>query len=73
MAGGAAVVGYRVRAERLGRSGRAVAVVTSGLVGPQLRALALRLPHGKYRFQVVAYNRVGASPLSTVSRVVVAR
>lgn len=71
--GGAAVVGYRVRAERLGRSGRAVAVVTSGLVGPQLRALALRLPHGKYRFQVVAYNRVGASPLSTVSRVVVAR
>jgi hypothetical protein len=71
--GGAAIVGYRVQAERLGRAGRTVGVVSSALVSSGTHALTMRLRHGRYRFQVVAYNRAGASPLSTPSRVVLAR
>jgi hypothetical protein len=33
----------------------------------------MRLAKGRYRFRVIAYNRVGASPVSTVSRIVRAR
>jgi hypothetical protein len=71
--GGAAIVGYRVRAELIGSSGRVVRVVSSRMVSSGSRALTLRLPKGRYRFRIVAYNQAGASPWSTASRTVVAR
>jgi len=40
---------------------------------PTARRLSMRLPQGRYRFVVVAYNRAGASPASRPSRVVRAR
>jgi len=71
--GGAAIAGYRVRAELIGGSGRVVRVVSSRMVSSGSRALTLRLPKGRYRFRIVAYNQAGASPWSTASRIVVAR
>lgn len=71
--GGATIVGYRVKALKLSSSGRVLRVVTSALVSPASRAKQMRLAKGRYRFRVIAYNRVGASPLSTVSRIVTAR
>jgi hypothetical protein len=71
--GGAAIVGYRVQAERVSRSGRVLRVRSSAMVSSRSRALKLRLPKGRYRFRVVAFNKAGASPLSAPSRVVRAR
>lgn len=71
--GGATIVGYRVKALRLNSSGRVLRVVTSNLVSPSARTKQMRLAKGRYRFRVIAYNRVGASPVSTVSRIVTAR
>lgn len=71
--GGAAIIGYRVKALKLSSSGRVLRVVTSNLVSPSARAKQMRLAKGRYRFRVLAYNRVGASPVSTVSRIVTAR
>lgn len=71
--GGAAIAGYRVRAELLSRSGRVVRVLGSQLMSSASRSLTMRLPKGRYRFRVVAYNQAGASPVSAASRVVTAR
>jgi hypothetical protein len=71
--GGAAIVGYRVLAERIGRGGRAIHVQASKVVGAGTHALTMRLPQGRYRFRIVAYNQAGASPYSAASRVVIAR
>jgi hypothetical protein len=71
--GGATIVGYRVKAEKLSSSGRVLRVVTSSLISSSARTKQMRLPQGRYRFRVIAYNRVGASPVSTVSRTVTAR
>jgi hypothetical protein len=71
--GGAAVVGYRIKAFRMSNSGRVTKVITSRLVTAGSRALKLRLAKGKYRFRVVAYNKAGTSPLSAMSRTVTAR
>jgi hypothetical protein len=71
--GGAAIVGYRVKAQLLSRSGRVVKVLSSRMMSPGSRALTMRLAQGRYRFRIVAYNQAGASPLSTPSRIVTAR
>lgn len=71
--GGASIVGYRVKALKLSSSGRVLRVVTSSLVSPSARTKQMRLAKGRYRFRVIAYNRAGASPVSTVSRIVRAR
>jgi len=71
--GGAAIVGYRIKAERLARSGRVARVLTSALVSSSQQALTLHLPRGHYRFRIVALNPVGASPMSAPSRAVIAR
>jgi hypothetical protein len=70
--GGAAIVGYRIKALRLSSSGRVVAVVSSRMVSSGAHAKTMRLPKGRYRFRVVAYNRVG-SATSATSRIVRAR
>ncbi|HEX2893395.1 MAG TPA: zinc-dependent metalloprotease family protein [Marmoricola sp.] len=71
--GGAAIIGYRVLAERIGRGGRAIHVRASNVVGAGTHALTMRLPKGRYRFRIVAYNQAGASPYSAASRAVIAR
>jgi hypothetical protein len=70
--GGAAIVGYRIKALRLSSSGRVVDVVSSRMVSAGAHAKTLRLPKGRYRFRVVAYTRVG-SATSATSRTVRAR
>jgi len=71
--GGAAIVGYRIKAERLARSGRVARVLTSAMVSAGQQALTMHLPRGHYRFRIVALNPVGASPMSAASRAVIAR
>jgi hypothetical protein len=68
--GGTVIVGYRVRAELVRGGGRVVKVRNSQLVSAGSRGLVLRLPKGRYRFRVVAYNLAGTSPFSAASRVV---
>lgn len=71
--GGAAVTYYRVRALQLSSSGRVVRTVSSRLLASSSRSTTMRLPRGRYRFKVIAHNRVGASPISAASRIVTAR
>jgi hypothetical protein len=68
--GGATLVGFRVRAELVRGGGRVVKVHNSRMVSAGSRGLVLRLPQGRYRFRVVAYNLIGSSPFSAPSRVV---
>lgn len=70
---GTAVIGYRVRAQRIDRAGRVVKVTTSRPVSAGTRRLAMRLAKGHYRFRVIAYNRAGSSPRSAVLRMITAR
>jgi hypothetical protein len=71
--GGAAITGYRVRAELVHGAGRVVKVRTSRMLAGSSRGVTLRLPKGHYRFRVIACNAAGSSPYSAASRVVVAR
>jgi hypothetical protein len=71
--GGASIIGYRVTAQRLDRTGRVLKSIRSALLSSSSRALKMRLANGRYRFRVVAYNRVGGSPYSAASVVVRAR
>jgi hypothetical protein len=50
-----------------------VKVVGSRMISATSRAKSMRLAKGRYTFRVVAYNRVGRSPVSAPSRVVRAR
>ena len=70
--GGAAIIGYRIKAQLLTSSGRVARVLTS-TVSSGSRRLVMRLPRGHYRFRIVAFNAAGSSPLSAPSRVVSAR
>ncbi|WP_051275953.1 M12 family metallo-peptidase [Marmoricola sp. URHB0036] len=71
--GGAAVTKYRVLARRLNDQGRVVRSYGSAYLKPAARSLNMKLPKARYKFVVVAYNRVGASPLSRASNIVRAR
>ncbi len=71
--GGAAITSYRVVAYRLGAHNRVVRSYASGYQRPNVRYLTYRLPKGRYAFKVLAFNRVGSSPYSAVSRAVKAR
>jgi hypothetical protein len=70
--GGSAITSYRVTALRMSSTG-AVLSRTTKTVGASARRLAMTLRAGKYRFQVVAVNAVGASPASARSNLVTAR
>ena len=72
--GGAPITKYRVLARRLrlnGRHGRHLHLGLPGSVGPQAHHDAAQ--KARYKFQVVAWNRVGVSPYSAISNVVNAR
>jgi hypothetical protein len=71
--GGSAIGGYRIRAERIHGAGRVVKVLKTRVVSARTHVMSLRLPKGKYRFRVIAYNAAGHSPYSAASRVVIAR
>jgi hypothetical protein len=71
--GGAAVTKYRVLARRLDAQGRVVRSYGSAYLKPGARSLSMKLPKARYKFVVVAYNRVGMSPLSGYSNIVNAR
>ena len=71
--GGAAITKYRVTARRINANGRVVRSYASAYQKPTVRQLAMPLPKARYSFVVVAWNRVGSSPASRVSRIVNAR
>ena len=72
--GGAPITKYRVLARRLDANGHTVVTYTSAFQGPSVRKLSMTLPKkARYKFQVVAWNRIGASTYSAISNVVNAR
>jgi hypothetical protein len=70
---GAAITRYRVVAQRLDGRHRVVHSYASSLMRPTVRAMVWTLPRGSYVFKVMAWNKIGASPWSSASRVVAAR
>ena len=70
--GGRAVTSYKVTALKMSSSGTVLRRFYK-TVGPTVRNTSMVLPAGKYRFQSVAINSVGASPLSARSNLVTAR
>jgi hypothetical protein len=71
--GATAITGYRVKAYKLNSAGQVVRVFTSTMLAGSRRSYVFALPAARYRFRVIAYNRVGSSPLSSYSRVVTSR
>lgn len=71
--GGSAIRGYQVRALKLSKRGKIVSVRTSALLPAKRRELRMTLPKGRYRFQVLAVNKVGKGLKSERSKVVQAR
>ena len=71
--GGAAITKYRVIARKLDANGRVVHSYSSAFTKPGVRKLAIALPKGRYRFNVFAWNRVGISPSSKASVIVISR
>lgn len=71
--GGAAITGYEIRAEKLGRHSRVSRVYSARGISPAATSAQLRLPRGKYRFSVLAVNAVGKSAWSARSNTVTAR
>lgn len=70
--GGAPITRYRVVAYNI-RSGKIVRAYVSKSLSGKARSYRFALRAGKYRFRVIAYNQVGASPGSAYSRIVTAR
>lgn len=71
--GGAAITGYRVRAYKYSVGGSLLASYLSVMLSPTSRAYVMKLPSGRYRFKAYAYNKVGVSPASAASNLVIAR
>lgn len=71
--GGAAITRYRVVAYKIVGGGKVTRTYTSSARPASARSYTWRLPAGRYRFRVVAYNSVGASPRSAASTVATSR
>lgn len=71
--GSAAITSYRVYSYKLDSGSRIVRTFTSSLRPATARSFVWRLPKGRYKFRVIAYTRLGASPYSAFSRIVTAR
>ena len=71
--GGAEIVKYRVRAQRLDSRNRVVRTYGSSYQKPSARSLRMKLPRGRYVFSVMAGNSVGSSTWSRSSRGVYSR
>lgn len=70
--GGATITGYRVIAYKI-VGGKIVRTYVSKVRLGSARSFVFALPGGSYKFRVIAYNKVGASPRSGYSKVVSAR
>jgi hypothetical protein len=68
--GGATITSYRVIAYQVNAAGRVVRTLTSRALSGSARSLSWALPGGRYKFRVLAYNRIGSSPYSGYSRLV---
>lgn len=71
-AGGTAITSYKVVAYKI-VGGKVARTYTSSARPAAARSYVWALPAGSYKFRVVAYNKVGASPASAYSKVVVSR
>jgi hypothetical protein len=71
--GGAAITRYRVVAKQLDARGHVTRLLYSAYQRPTARALAMRLPRGRYVFVVAAWNGSLHSGWSSHSRTVLAR
>ncbi|MCW2857987.1 MAG: hypothetical protein JWR52_3602 [Marmoricola sp.] len=71
--GGAAITSYRVVAYQVNSAGRVIRTITSKALSSSGRLFSWTLPGGRYKFRVVAYNRIGVSPYSGYSRLVTSR
>lgn len=71
--GGAPVTGYRVYAYKLNSRNQVVAVKYSTMRPAGKRSFVFPLAAGRYKFRVIAYNRIGKSVFSAYSRIVTAR
>jgi hypothetical protein len=70
---GSRVTGYRVTALKLQPTGAVGSRKRSRLLGRSERSLQMRLPAGRYRFQVRAMSSMGSSPFSARSNMVRSR
>lgn len=71
--GGYRITGYRVIAYKLNSRGAIVRSFRTAMLSPGARSFTVRPLAGRYKFRVVAYNAIGASPSSAFSRIVTAR
>lgn len=71
--GGTPITGYKVIAYQLNSAGKVVKIRYSGLRSAGSRSYTWALPAGRYKFKVVAYNKIGAAPGSGFSRIVTSR
>ncbi|MCW2753317.1 MAG: hypothetical protein JWQ32_728 [Marmoricola sp.] len=65
--GGASITAYKVIAYQVSSTGRVIRTITSRTLSSSTRLLSWTLPGGRYKFRVVAYNRIGVSPYSGYS------
>jgi hypothetical protein len=70
--GGAVITGYRVVAYKIVK-GRVARTFTSKFLSASTRKYNYRLGAGRFKFRVVAYNKIGGSPSSAYSKVVTSR
>lgn len=71
--GGTPVTGYKVVASKLDSAGRVTRTYLSSTRSASARSFVWALPAGRYKFRVVAYNKVGGSAYSAYSNVASAR
>lgn len=70
--GGVAITSYRVVAYKF-VSGRVTRTYVSKTLVGSARSFVFALPRGSFKFRIIAYNSVGASPSSAYSKLVSAR
>lgn len=71
--GGTPITGYKVFAYQVNAKGKIIKTRTSSARSATSRSYTWALPAGRYKFKVVAYNRIGGSPGSAYSKIVTSR
>ena len=71
--GGTPITGYKVKAYQLNSAGKVVKTRTSSTRSASARSYTWALPAGRYKFKVIAYNKVGKGPSSGSSKTVTSR
>lgn len=71
--GGTPITGYKVKAYQVNSKGKVIKTRTSSTRSSSSRSYTWALPAGRYKFKVIAYNKVGAAPKSGYSRTVSSR